>query len=212
MSMITVGSDGQPRCSWSAATPEYQRYHDEEWGFPVGDDRELFEKLCLEGFQSGLSWRTILEKRERFRVVFKRFEIDRVARFGEAKVETLLGDAGIVRHRGKIEAVINNAKRVQTLIAAEGSLSRFLWSYAPAFPRAAPSPPVAASPESEAMSKDLKRRGFKFVGPTTLYSLMQAMGMVNDHAPDCCIRSVAEQAQKSFRAAMPDRDQAAIRP
>ena len=192
------GPDGHPRCHWCAATPAYTAYHDHEWGFPVDDDRRLFEKLSLEGFQSGLSWRTILDKRENFRRAFHQFEIDRVARFDERNVEHLLQDAGIVRHRGKIEAVIHNARCAQALIAQEGSLAAYVWRH-----EAAPAPedaePVSTTAASVAMSKDLKKRGWKFVGPTTVYAFMQAMGLVNDHARGCVVRVEVQRARAAFR-------------
>ncbi|UFN51490.1 DNA-3-methyladenine glycosylase I [Roseomonas sp. OT10] len=172
-------------------------YHDTEWGFPVADDRRLFEKLCLEGFQSGLSWRTILAKRENFRAAFHGFEIDRVARFGEADVERLLQDAGIVRHRGKIASVVNNARRAQELIAREGSLAAYVWRFEPEA-RQAPWG-AATSTASVAMSRDLKKRGWSFVGPTTVHAFLQAMGLINDHAEDCVIRAEAAQARAAFR-------------
>lgn len=187
--MITTqpGPDGRLRCSWCLSTPEYLAYHDTEWGFPVSDDRRLFEKLCLEGFQSGLSWRTILMKRENFRKAFDGFDYRRVATYTESDVQRLLQDAGIVRHRGKIEAVINNAQRMIELVEQEGSLSAFVQRFKPADDG---STPVVrpTCPESEALSKALKKRGWKFVGPTTVYAFMQAMGLVNDHAADCVIR------------------------
>lgn len=190
------GPDGLHRCSWCAASPEYRAYHDREWGFPVADDRRLFEKLCLEGFQSGLSWRTILMKRENFRAAFAGFDFDRVAAFGEADVARLLADAGIVRHRGKIEAAINNAARAQELVAEAGSLAAFLWRFEP---ETVASPEIrATSPESEALSKALKKRGWRFVGPTTVYAFMQAMGMVNDHAEGCVTRAEVEAARVGF--------------
>lgn len=186
--MTTIeGPDGRPRCAWCAAAPEFLPYHDREWGFPVYDDRRLFEKLSLEAFQSGLSWRTILNKREAFRAGFANFEIAAVARFGEADVERLLGDAGIVRHRGKIEAVINNAARAQELIAEAGSLAAFVWRYQ-ADDGAAPQS-RSTSPQSEALSKALRKRGWRFVGPTTVFAFMQAMGLVNDHAHGCVVRA-----------------------
>jgi len=197
MSQTIPGPDGQPRCAWCAATPEYLRYHDTEWGFPVADDTRLFEKLCLEGFQSGLSWRTILAKRENFRVAFKGFDFNVVAGFGAADVARLLQDAGIVRHRGKIEAAINNAKRAQELVREEGSLAAFVWSFEP--PALAKPQMVSTSPASVAMSKALKKRGWAFVGPTTVYAFMQAMGLVNDHAEDCAIRAPVEHARAAFR-------------
>ena len=194
---LFAGDDGAWRCAWCQATPAYRRYHDAEWGFPVTDDTRLFEKLCLEGFQAGLSWLTILNKREAFRHAFAGFEIERVARFGAADVERLLGDAGIVRHRGKIESTINNAQRALELREAFGSLAAFVWRFEPARD---PGPQtVATTPESVAMSKDLKKRGWAFVGPTTVYAFMQAMGLVNDHAADCAIRAETEAARRGFR-------------
>ena len=192
------GPDGRRRCRWCAASAEYIAYHDTEWGFPVEDDRLLFEKLSLEGFQAGLSWRTILAKRERFRAVFHHFEIERVARFGARDVERLLRDPGIVRHRGKIEAVIHNARCAREMIGREGSLATFLWRYAPPAVRRRPST-AATSPQSVALSKDLKRLGWRFVGPTTMYAFMQAMGLVNDHASACAIRAEAERAYARFK-------------
>lgn len=187
--------DGHKRCHWCASTPEYVAYHDREWGFPVEDDRRLFEKLSLEGFQSGLSWRTILMKRDHFRAAFRNFDFDQVARFTARDVARLLDDAGIVRHRGKIEAVINNARRARELVKAEGSLAAFFWRYAPAQEAARPVF-MSTSPESIALSKDLKKRGWKFVGPTTVYAFMQAMGLVNDHAADCVFRDKAERERR----------------
>ena len=192
-----IAADGQPRCEWCATTEQYLQYHDNEWGFPVSDDRRLFEKLSLEGFQSGLSWRTILAKRENFRAAFADFDFDRVARFDQRDVERLLGDAGIVRHRGKIEAVINNAQRAQELVAQEGSLAAFIWRYEPD-PLPAPQI-VSTTAESIALSKDLKKMGWKFVGPTTVYAFMQAMGLVNDHAEGCVIRAKVKQARQAFQ-------------
>ena len=190
------GPDGLPRCAWCGATPDYTRYHDTEWGFPVADDTRLFEKLCLEGFQSGLSWRTILQKRENFRAAFDGFDFARIATYGAADVARLLADAGIVRHRGKIEAAIHNAARAQEVVAEAGSLAAFLWRFEPA-PR--PAPLIrATSPESEALSKALKKRGWRFVGPTTVYAFMQAMGMVNDHAEGCVTRGEVEAARAGF--------------
>ncbi len=198
MSNLYTGPDGKPRCGWCAATPEYVHYHDNEWGFPVDDDRRLFEKLCLEGFQSGLSWRTILAKRENFRAAFHGFDYGRVARFGERDVQRLLQDAGIIRHRGKIEATINNAQRALELVEREGSLAAFVWRFQPAKPLAKPQV-VSTSPESVAMSKALKKLGWRFVGPTTVYAFMQAMGLVNDHADGCTFRTKADQARKRFK-------------
>lgn len=199
MATITPGPDGRPRCGWCSAAPEFFAYHDREWGFPVADDRRLFEKLSLEGFQSGLSWRTILAKREHFRAAFHGFDFDRIADFDQGDVERLLQDPGIVRHRGKIEAVINNARRVRELVAREGSLAAFLWRYEPD-PTSLGAPQTAStSPESVALSKDLKKLGWKFVGPTTVYAFMQAMGLINDHVEDCVTRSAAASARREFR-------------
>ena len=182
-----------------AAAPEFFAYHDSEWGFPVGDDRRLFEKICLEGFQSGLSWRTILAKRENFRAAFCDFDFDRIARFGEEDVERLLEDQGIVRHRGKIEAVINNAQRARDLVARDGSLAAFIWRYEPDADHLAEPQTASTSPDSLALSKDLKKLGWKFVGPTTVYAFMQAMGLINDHVEDCVTRAVVDRARKKFK-------------
>jgi DNA-3-methyladenine glycosylase I len=185
--------DGRRRCSWGNSTPEYVRYHDEEWGRPVTDDRGIYERLVLEGFQSGLSWLTILRKRENFRAAFANFEIDAVARFGARDVNRLLGDAGIVRHRGKIEAAVANAKAAAAL---DVPLAELVWSFAPSGRRAAPrklADVPALTPESTALSKELKRRGFRFVGPTTAYAAMQACGLVNDHVAGCWVRGEVER-------------------
>jgi DNA-3-methyladenine glycosylase I len=197
---LAPGPDGRPRCFWALGAPEYVDYHDTEWGFPVHDDRRLFEKLCLEGFQSGLSWLTILRKRDNFRAAFAGFDHEVVAGYDEADVERLLGDAGIVRHRGKIEATINNARAMVDLVAREGSLSEFVWRFRPD-PASRPDPvtwdavaSMGATAESTALSRELKRRGWRFVGPTTAYAFMQAMGLVNDHVEGCCIRSAAGDA------------------
>jgi DNA-3-methyladenine glycosylase I len=198
MSTTFIGPDGRPRCGWCAATPAYLAYHDTEWGFPAADDRRLFEKLCLEGFQSGLSWRTILAKRENFRAAFQGFELERVARFTEADVSRLLQDAGIVRHRGKIEAVINNARQAIEVAGREGSLAAFLWRYEPDPSRVAEPQTVSVSPEAVALSKALKKQSWKFVGPTTVYAFMQAMGLVNDHVAECAIRRDVEHARARF--------------
>ena len=184
-------TDGNARCWWAGDDARYIAYHDDEWGLPVADDARLFEKLCLEGFQSGLSWRTILYKRDAFRAAFADFDIERVARFTQRHVDRLLQNAGIVRHRGKIESTINNAKRARDLIGEAGSLAAYVWRYEPSAasrPRAVTRAALAAmatSPESIALSKDLKRRGWTFVGPTTVYAFMQAMGLVNDHLDGC---------------------------
>jgi len=180
-------------------SPEYLAYHDKEWGFPVKDDRRLFEKLCLEGFQSGLSWRTILAKRENFRAAFDNFEFEKMARYTEKDVARLLQDAGIVRHRGKIEAAINNAKRMQELVKTEGSLASYVWRFEPTAAERAAAQHASTSAASIAMSKDLKKRGWKFVGPTTVHAFMQAMGLINDHAEHCAIRAEAEHAKTKFK-------------
>lgn len=190
--------DGVTRCPWSAHAPEFLAYHDTEWGFPVADDTRLFEKLCLESFQSGLSWRTILAKREGFRSAFAGFDIGSVAAFGHNDVERLLGNARIVRHRGKIEAAINNAQRAQELVESEGSLAAYLWSHEPAPGEVVEPQTVSTSPASIALSKDLKKRGWKFVGPTTVFAFMQAMGLINDHSRDCAYRVEAEKARALF--------------
>jgi len=203
MSTTIAGPDGKLRCRWCAAAPEFLHYHDTEWGFPVNDDRRLFEKLCLEGFQSGLSWRTILNKRENFRAVFHGFDFERVARFGARDVERLLKDEGIVRHRGKIEAVINNAQRARELVKREGSLAAFVWRYEPDGQAHAKPQTVSTSAASIALSKDLKKQGWQFVGPTTVYAFMQAMGLVNDHAEDCVVRADVARDRKRFK--LPER-------
>ena len=188
------------RCSWGSSTPEYQRYHDEEWGRPVTDDRGIYERLVLEGFQSGLSWLTILRKRENFRAAFAGFEMDEVARFGARDVKRLLGDAGIVRHRGKIEAAIANARAAGAL---DVPLAELVWSFAPTGRRRAPRTLAdlpAFTPESAALSKELKRRGFRFVGPTTAYAAMQACGLVNDHVAGCFVRAEVEQERRAVFA------------
>jgi DNA-3-methyladenine glycosylase I len=194
---LFTDEQGVARCAWCAATPAYRHYHDTEWGFPVTDDRRLFEKLCLEGFQAGLSWLTILNKREAFRRAFANFDAETVARFGPADVERLLQDAGIVRHRGKIESAIHNAGRALVLADEFGSLAAYAWRYEPK-PSSRPKRMTLAvltklttSPESIAMSRDLKRRGWSFVGPTTVYAFMQAMGLVNDHLDGCSVRAAA---------------------
>ncbi len=200
MSKIFTGPDGQPRCWWCSATEEYVVYHDTEWGFPVVDDQRLFEKICLEGFQSGLSWRTILTKRENFRKAFKGFDFNKVAKFGDKDVERLLQDAGIVRHRRKIEATINNAKRAREMVKEHGSLAAFFWSYEPDPATNADPQTVSTTPVSVQLSKDLKKLGWKFVGPTTVYAFMQAMGLVNDHIAECVTRTEVEKARKRFKA------------
>lgn len=198
MNEIVLGEDGEARCSWCAAAPEFFDYHDYEWGFPVDDDRRLFEKLCLESFQSGLSWRTILAKREHFRAAFNHFDFYKMAEYGEKDVERLLQDKGIVRHRGKIEAVINNAKCARELVAERGSLAAFFWSFEPCKDSLSTPQSVSTCEESIALSKALKKRGWKFVGPTTMYAFMQAMGLINDHVCGCVYREKVEQARQCF--------------
>ncbi len=195
---VVTGDDGVARCAWGDSAPEYRPYHDTEWGFPVADDVRLFEKLSLEGFQSGLSWLTILRKREGFRKAFKGFEPDKVARFREQDVQRLLGDASIIRHRGKIEAVINNAQRMLELRESEGSLAAYVWRFEPERERRDESLP-SITPESQAMAKDLKKRGWRFVGPTTAYAFMQAMGLVNDHALGCDTHDAVARARARFK-------------
>lgn len=198
---LIKGLDGKTRCGWCGDDPLYVHYHDTEWGRPVADDIRLYEKICLEGFQAGLSWITILRKRENFRCAFAGFDFAKVARFTGKDVERLLGDAGIIRHRGKIEAAINNAQQIADLVDEHGSLGAYFWSFEPALSK---TPKIlgdipAQTPESKALSKDLKKRGFKFVGPTTMYAHMQAMGMVNDHLAGCTHRDAIEQARAKFK-------------
>ena len=204
MSNTILAEDGKPRCRWCAAAPEFLAYHDTEWGFPVKDDQRLFEKLSLEGFQSGLSWRTILAKRENFRAAFHGFDFERVARFGAREVERMLKNEGIVRHRGKIEAVINNAKRARELVKAEGSLAAFIWRFEPEAKNLAKPQTASVSEESIALSKQLKKLGWNFVGPTTVYAFMQAMGLINDHVEGCVIRAKVEKARKEFKRPIAD--------
>ncbi len=192
------------RCFWVDESQIYRDYHDREWGFPVTDDRRLFEKICLEGFQAGLSWITILKKRENFRAGFANFDWTQVARFGDKDIERLVNDAGIIRHRGKIEAAINNARCAEKLLESENSLAAYFWKFEPN-PASRPSHmtretlrAMTQSPESLALSKDLKKRGWKFVGPTTMYAFMQAMGLVNDHVEDCFVRDAALKARKKL--------------
>jgi len=197
MADLSTGPDGRARCAWCVAHPEYVAYHDDEWGRPVTADDRLYEKMCLEGFQAGLSWLTILRKRDAFRSAFANFVVEKVAAFDERDVDRMLGDAGIVRHRGKIEAAIGNATVVRQIQADEGSLAAFIWAFAPA---ALPAPVrmadiPATTAASTALSKELRRRGARFVGPTTMYALMQAMGMVNDHLAGCHVREAVEAAR-----------------
>jgi DNA-3-methyladenine glycosylase I len=201
---LARGPEGKLRCAWCLPSPEYVVYHDLEWGFPVGDDTRLYEKLCLEGFQSGLSWLTILRKRGAFRRAFAGFDPAEVARFGARDVRRLLGDRGIVRHRGKIENAIQNARRVLEVEEEFGSLAAYAWRFEPA-PRERPRRltldalrALATTPASVALSRDLRRRGFTFVGPTTAYAFMQAMGLVNDHLQGCTIRPQVERARRAF--------------
>jgi DNA-3-methyladenine glycosylase I len=201
---LIAGPDGRPRCFWHGNLPDYLHYHDHEWGRPVADDRRLFEKLCLEGFQSGLSWLTILRKRENFREAFDGFDFERVARYGEADVERLLGNAGIIRHGGKIRSTINNARRAIELAGEHGSLARYFWAHEPQ-PRERPAvldlATLRANPKTEVsarISKDLKKRGWTFVGPTTVYAFMQAMGLVNDHIEGCSCRVEVEADRRRF--------------
>ncbi len=202
-SHLVTDDAGVTRCFWCMSDPAYQHYHDTEWGFPVFDDTRLFEKICLEGFQAGLSWLTILRKRENFRNAFAGFDIARVARYTKRDVNRLMNDAGIVRHRGKIESAINNARRAIELIEEFGSLARYVWQFEPPAserPRTLDWATLLATmttPQSRAMSRDLKRRGWSFVGPTTLYAFMQAMGLVNDHLSGCDARKRAEAARNA---------------
>ena len=202
---LIVGPDGVTRCFWPGALPDYLHYHDHEWGRPVADDHRLFEKICLEGFQSGLSWLTILRKRESFREAFAGFDYERVAEFGEADIERLLGNAGIVRHRGKIVSTINNAKRARELADEAGSLAAWFWSREPGAeerPDTMDYSTLRANPTTPAsvrISKELKKRGWSFVGPTTVYAFMQAMGLVNDHIEGCACRAEVEKQRAAFR-------------
>ncbi|WP_139974570.1 MULTISPECIES: DNA-3-methyladenine glycosylase I [Brucella/Ochrobactrum group] len=202
---LIVGADGMTRCFWPGELPDYLAYHDNEWGVPVSDDFRLFEKICLEGFQSGLSWLTILRKRENFRAAFDGFDFHRIARYGQADVERLLGEKGIVRHRGKIESTINNAGRAIELVAEKGSLAAYFWSFEPGVkdrPALVDYSTLVANPKTETsirISKDLKKRGWSFVGPTTVYAFMQAMGLVNDHIEGCHCRPHIEKLRQSFK-------------
>ena len=201
---LVRGGDGLARCWWPGDDDLYRRYHDEEWGRPVADDRRLFEKICLEGFQSGLSWLTILRKRENFRRAFAGFDAEAIVRFDEEDRGRLLADAGIVRHRGKIEAVLTNARRLLDLVETEGSLSAFVWRFEPD-PASRPARLTKAAacamtttPESTALSKELRRRGWAFVGPTTCYAFMQSVGVVNDHLDGCAVRDRVEAERAAF--------------
>src|SRR4051812_46464716 len=201
MAVVDVGDDGKARCWWGASTPEYRAYHDTEWGFGVTDDQRLFEKLCLEGFQSGLSWITILRKRENFRSAFASFDPSVVATFDDDEVARLLGDAGIIRHQGKIRSTINNAHRALELASEFGSLAAYFWPNAEF--GAAPSAIAPSTPASRQLAKDLKKRGWSFVGPTTVYAFMQAMGLVNDHAEGCWVRTKAETSRRRAAKSVP---------
>ncbi len=194
---LVRGEDGVRRCPWGTSTPDYREYHDAEWGMPVVEDAALFEKVCLEGFQSGLSWLTILRKRADFRRVFCGFDIERVARFNRRSVARLVCDPSIVRHRGKIESTINNARQALDLRDEYGSLATYFWQFEPRR-RACPKPVPPQTPESAALSRDLKQRGWSFVGPTTMYAFMQAMGLVNDHLTGCTARRPCEHARREM--------------
>ena len=202
---LIEGPDGAVRCFWHGNLPDYLHYHDHEWGRPVADDRRLFEKLCLEGFQSGLSWLTILRKRDNFRAAFDNFDHERIARYGEDDVARLLGDKGIVRHAGKIRSVINNANRAREMVAEHGSLAAFFWSFEPGDaerPARVDLDHLRANPTTEVskrISKELKKRGWSFVGPTTAYAFMQAMGLVNDHIEGCICRPEIEKERAAFQ-------------
>jgi DNA-3-methyladenine glycosylase I len=202
---LVEGTDGIIRCAWPGNLPDYLHYHDHEWGRPVADDIRLFEKICLEGFQSGLSWLTILRKRENFRAAFANFEFDRIAEFTEADVERLLQDAGIIRHRGKIVSTINNAKRAREMVKEAGSLAGWFWRFEPDTaerPKKVDLAHLRANPTtavSVRISKELKKRGWTFVGPTTVYAFMQAMGLVNDHIEGCFCRAEIEKERKAFK-------------
>ena len=201
---LILGDDGRPRCFWAGTIPGFAPYHDTEWGFPVADEHKLFEKICLEGFQSGLSWRTILDKRPAFREVFLDFDFERVARFTDADVARLLTDARIVRHRGKIEATITNAQRACEAVEAHGSLGALVWRYEPP-PERRPDRFTHATlrsssknDDSARLAKDLKKLGWRYFGPTTAYAFMQAMGLVNDHIEGCVVRDACEAARATF--------------
>lgn len=200
---VFIAPDGDPRCAWAGGAPEFLGYHDTEWGFPVSDDRRLFEKISLEGFQSGLSWRTILAKRQNFREAFAGFDFRAIADFTQADVGRLLQNPGIVRHRGKIEAVVNNARRAIDLQGEVGSLARYFWGFEPAADQLDPPQTVSTSPASVALSKDLKKRGWSFVGPTTVFAFMQAVGLINDHVAACTVRARVAEARSMFAPVRP---------
>lgn len=201
---LIIGDDGKTRCWWHGNDPEYLRYHDEEWGIPVDDDRRLFEKINLEGFQAGLSWITILRKRDNFRKAFNNFDYKKISKYNDKNIDKLVKDVGIIRHRGKIISTINNANRVKDLIKEFGSFANYIWQFEPQ-KKTIPKKhdyktlsQITTSPESTALSKDLKKRGWSFVGPTTCYAFMQSMGMVNDHVEGCCCRKKVEEERKKF--------------
>ena len=202
---LDTGPDGVTRCWWCGDKDDYRHYHDTEWGRPMADDRTLFQKICLEGFQSGLSWLTILRKRANFQAGFSNFEFEEIAKYGDDDVERLVNDAGIIRHRGKIVSTINNAKRAIELREEAGSLAAFFWSFEPdpasrpAVMDMAAARTLNITPESTALSKALKKRGWSFVGPTTCYAFMQAMGMVNDHLEGCAMRREIEDLRAAFK-------------
>ncbi len=201
---IVIGEDGLHRCFWPGGLADYQRYHDSEWGYPVTDDLRLFEKICLEGFQSGLSWLTILRKRTNFRAAFSGFDFNIVAEYDDSDIIRLLEDKGIVRHRGKIVSTINNARRARELVGEFGSLSHYFWQFVPPADERPGTMNIGwlrsnpVSPTSVRLSKDLKKRGWSFVGPTTIYAFMQAMGLVNDHLEGCHCRPVVEEARQGI--------------
>lgn len=202
---LIIGVDGAPRCSWHGNDPEYLRYHDVEWGTPVSSDRHLFEKICLEGFQAGLSWLTILRKRENLRAAFDNFDASKISTYREEDIARLLANAGIIRHRAKIEAVINNAQKLPEILDEFGSFAAYIWRYEQPLSTRPPKcdyatlSQITISAQSTALSKDLKKRGWKFVGPTTCYAFMQSMGMVNDHVEGCIGRAKTEEMRKHFK-------------
>lgn len=200
MAGLIKRKDGKTSCWWPGEDEQYIRYHDQEWGRPVSCDRTLFEKMCLEGFQAGLSWLTILRKRENFRAAFANFEHEKIARFTETDIEHLLQNEGIIRHRGKIEATINNARLIPDIVEEFGSFAAYIWRFEPQNHHSPKqkSDVQAVTEDSKALSKDLKKRGFKFVGPTTMYALMQAMGMINDHIQGCHIHTEIEKTRQTF--------------
>jgi len=199
MSKTVIADDGLARCGWCSAAPEFLDYHDTQWGFPTADDYRLFENLCLESFQSGLSWRTILNKRENFKVAFCDFNFNEIAEFNHGDLDRLLQDEGIVRHRGKIEALINNAQKAQQMVAEYGSLAAFFWGYEPQSQPLSEAQNASASDLSVRLSKDLKKLGWKFLGPTTIYAFMQASGLINDHLEACVIQADVARTLREFK-------------